>query len=342
MQPPPPPAVQLLQLITGSWVAHAVAVAARLQLADHVAGGPRTVATLAEQTQCHPDSLRRLLRALASVGLFAETAPGEFGPTPMSEALRTADSGSMRAMALFTDEACHRTAWQNLEHSVRTGATAFRHVHGQGFFEYCQKHPSTGAIFDQAMSSFAAVTHAALVKAYDFAPFTDVVDVGGGHGSLLAAILRANPHLRGILFDQPHVVDGARRQPFLTGDLAPRCRLEAGNFFESAPVGGQVYLMKNIIHDWSDDHSRRILQQIRQVIPTNGRVLLAEHVIRPGNDPDFGKILDLEMLVMTDGGRERTADDFANLFASAGFKMTRVIPTEAPLSWIEGEPASRA
>lgn len=335
-----PPPVQALQLITGSWVAHAVAVAARLALPDLVKDGPRSTADLAAATQTHEPSLHRLLRALASLGLFHETEPRTFGPTALSDCLTTKPAGSMRAMSLFTDHPAHREAWRHLLHSVRTGETAFVKAHGEGFFPYIQKHPELQSVFDQAMSSFASVTHDAVVQAYDFKPIRVLADVGGGYGSFLTDILKANPHLRGILYDQPQVIDGARKMPYLTApELAGRIELKAGSFFDSVPAGADAYLMKHILHDWSDDLCLKILRHIHAALPKDGRLLVAENVLKPGNDGDFAKFLDLEMLVMTDGGKERGEAEFAALFADAGFRLVRVVRTESPICMVEGAKA---
>lgn len=332
-----PPSAAVMQLIGGAWVSHLVAAACHLNLPDHLQAGPKSTADLAKITKTHEPSLYRMLRALASLGVFKETEPRTFAPTPMSEALITKDAGSMRAMAIFVDDKAHRDAWVHILQSVRTGETAFKFAHGEHFFPYLQQHHELGHRFDQAMSSFASVTHQAVIKAYDFSKFKCLVDVGGGHGSFLADILKANPKLRGILFDQPQVIEGAKKQPFLTtGDVAKRAELKAGSFFESAPAGGDAYIMKHIIHDWSDEHCRTILGHIHRVMPAGGKLLVVENVIKPGNDPDFGKLLDLEMLAMTDGGKERTEAEFATLFASAGFKFNRVYGSDSPICVVEG------
>jgi hypothetical protein len=280
------------------------------------------------------------MRALASLGVFKETGNRVFAQTPMSEALVTKPAGSMRAMALFCGDKAHMQAWGEMLHSVRTGETAFVKAKGEGFFPYIKKHPEIGEIFDQAMSSFASVTHGAVIKAYDFKPIKVLADIGGGHGSFLADIVKANERLRGILFDQPHVIEGAKKMGFISAkEVGGRIEAKGGSFFEGVPAGADAYMMKHIIHDWSDDHCRTILKHIQGVMPKDGKLLVVENVIRPGNDPDFGKFLDLEMLAMTDGGRERTEAEFAALFASAGFRLTRIVTTESPACVVEGAKA---
>jgi hypothetical protein len=331
----PSPSATLLNLIVGSWVSQAISVAAKLGIADLLEEGPRSCADLAKAAGAHPDALYRLLRTLASTGIFAEEDDGRFALTPLAEGLRTNAPASLRAYAAFCAEDWHWQAWGQLLHSVRTGNSAFEHVHGTQLFDYFARHPQAARAFDEAMTSRGNLEDRAIAAAYDM-PRT-IVDVGGGRGSLIATMLRRNPEARGILFDRPHVIAGATALIREAG-LADRCQLVAGDFFDRVPAGGDVYLMKKVIHDWDDARARAILANCRAVMAGNSRLLLLEPVILPGNDPAFGKLLDLQMLVQTPGGRERTESEHRTLLAAAGLRLTRILPTECTLSIIEAAP----
>lgn len=242
----------------------------------------------------------------------------------------------MRAFAVMLGEEWAWRPWGHLLDSVATGQPAFEHAHGMGVFAYLAERPDASAVFDAAMTGRTGPEADAVVAAYDFSPCGTVVDVAGGQGSLLAAILRANPAARGILFEQPHVLPEARRSLDAAG-LGPRCELVAGDFFASAVAGGDAYVLKKIVHDWDDARAGRILAQVRRAMPTTARLLLVETVVPPGNEPAFGKLADLAMLVWT-GGRERTEAEFRALLAAAGFELTRVVPTRSTLSVIEAAP----
>ena len=332
--PAPPPDAQLAQLIFGKCVTMALAVAAKLRAADKLAAGPKSVADLAGETNTHAPSLYRVMRALASVGVFAEQPDGRFAQTPMSEFLRTGVHGSMRGMADFLGaEWCWRPMGQ-LMHSVRTGQTAFDHVYGEGCFDYLAKHPDESAAFNEGMTGFSTAIGAAVADAYDFSSIGTIVDVGGGHGVLLATVLKKYPELKGVVFDAPHVVEGAT-EPIRAAGLSDRYRTAGGDFFKAVPAGGDAYLMKHIIHDWPDDKATTILKNCRAAANPGAKLLLVEAVIRPGNEPDFGKILDLEMLTGP-SGRERTEAEYAALLAGAGWKLARVVPTKSPVQVVEG------
>ncbi len=332
----PPPDAVLAQLIFGKCVAMAISVAAKLRVADKLAAGPKSVADLARETGTHAGSLYRVLRALASVGVFAEEPDGRFRLTPMAEYLRTGVPGSLRGVADYMGSDWSWRPWGKLLDSVRTGETAFDRVFGEPCFDYLAKHPDESAVFNEGMTGFSSATAPAVAEAYDFSRFGTVVDVGGGHGTLLAAILKAHPDVRGVVYDAPHVADGAREALRAAG-LADRCRVEGGDFFKSVPAGGDAYLMKHIIHDWPDDKATTILRNCRKAVKPGGKLLLVEIVLKPGNEPDLGKILDLEMLVLP-SGRERTEAEYAALFAGAGWRLARVVPTKSPVQVIEGEP----
>jgi hypothetical protein len=325
----------LLRMTNAFQVSQAIYVAATLGIADLLEDGPKSVDELAETTGTHAPTLYRLLRALASVGIFVET-DGRFGLTPLAEYLRTDTPGSLRAFVMLIGQQSIWTSWGHLLHSVRTGESAFRKVYGMAPFEYWADHPEEDAVFKAAMTSHSSGVVDAVVRSYDFSAIGVLLDVGGGEGVLLAAILAANPSLQGILFDQPHVV-GPVGALLERAGVADRCEVVGGSFFEAVPTGADAYLLKSIIHDWDDDAAIEILRACRAAMDDSDKLLVVERVIRPGNDPDPAKFSDLNMLVIP-GGQERTADDFELLYAEAGFKLSNIIRTESAYSIIEGIP----
>jgi hypothetical protein len=332
-----PPDAALVQLILGKCVSMAISVVAKLRVADLLADGPKTIADLAAKTKTHAPSLYRLLRPLAAAGVFTEDVDGRFALTPMGEYLRTGVKGSLRGMADFFGSDWSWRAWGQMLESVQTGRPAFDSVFGEPVFDYLGKHANESAVFNEGMTGFSSNIAPAVAEAYNFAAFKTVVDVGGGHGVLLNTILQAHAGVSGIVFDSPHVVAGAAgaiREAGLTG----RCRAVGGDFFESVPAGGDAYLMKHIIHDWPDDRATTILRNCRKGVNPGGKLLLVELVIAPGNAADFGKLIDLEMLVIA-GGRERTEVEYRQLLAAAGWRLTRVPPTMSPAQIVEAEPA---
>jgi hypothetical protein len=335
-QSAPPPEVVLTQMLAAPLVTQALRVVAELGIADLLAERPRSVDELADESGAHPASLYRFMRALASCGVFAETDSGErvFKLTPMAELLRADVEGSLRDVAIFMGADWHWQVWGDATYSARTGKVAWEHVHGKEVFPYFAEHAEAARVFDNAMTSFSRMVAKAVVAAYDFSSVGKLADIAGGHGSLLAAILRANPQMRGLLFDVPQVIAGAPGLLEAEG-VSERCELATGDFFKSVPVGADAYLMKHIIHDWDDARALAILKNCHRAMPETGKLLLVEMVIPPGNEPHFGKIQDLEML-LSPGGLERTEAEFRELFAAAGFELTRIIPTASPMSVIEG------
>ena len=331
-----PPPVAILQLLTGKWISQAISVAAELSIADHLANGALTPAELATRVDADGLSVERLLRALASVGVFAQDSTGRFENTQLSDALRGNGPGSMRAMAVFFGNHPTWDAWGELIHSVRTGESAFGRVHGMLPFEYWSKNPKAGAYFNDAMTGFSTQELGAIHRAFDFSSIQTLVDVGGGHGVLLCSSLQRNRDQYGILFDQPQVIAGAKASVAQAG-VGTRCQLVAGNFFEQIPQG-DGYILKHILHDWNDAQALAILKAIRRAASSDSRLIVIEAVMATGNQPDFAKLMDLEMLVLYDGGRERTAADFSRLLAAAGFKLSQVIPTDSVASILVAHP----
>lgn len=334
--PAPPPPVQIYLMSQGAVISRALSLAAELGLADLLANGPRDTEQLAQATSTHARSLYRMLRLLSSVGVFTEARPGQFALTPLGECLRSAVPGSMRSWLRMLGLRFWFHTYAEALHSLRTGEPAFARSVGMEFFDYLATHPQEGEIFDAAMSDFGRGVAAAVVREYDFSGLAKIVDVGGGNGSLVSAILQANPWMTGILFDQPHVIEGARRSIADAG-LAARCDIVGGDFFSSVPAGGDVYVLRRIIHDWDDDSALKILRNCRAAMKDTARVLLVETVIPPGDEPHPGKLGDFVMLTAL-GGQERTAEEYAQLLDTAGFRLNRVVSTASPMSVLEGVP----
>jgi hypothetical protein len=323
---PLPPSLVLRRLVTGYQVTQAIHVAAKLGLADLLADGPRSSDDLAAATGTHPEALYRLLRALAGVGVFREEEERRFGLTELGAGLRADAPDSLAGWAAFVGEPYHRQAWGALEHSVRTGANAFRHVHGTDSWSFREHHPDLSAGFDRAMADLARQVAGAVLAAYDFGRFGTIVDVGGGTGAFLAAILARHPATRGVLFDQPHVVAGA--PPVLAAaGVADRCAVVAGSFFETVPAGGDACLLKAILHDWEDEQCVEILRVCRRAMAEGAALLVVERELGPPNAAPDGKFSDLNMLVGP-GGRERTPGEYAALFAAAGFRFVGSTPSD--------------
>ncbi len=325
--------VELDHLITGYWVSQAIYAAAKFGIADHLEDGPRSVDELAATTSTDPDALYRLLRALASRGIFSEVKERQFALTPLAEALRSNVPGSKKALALMSGDEQFR-AWADIEYSIRTGKMAFDKVFGKPVFEYLGEHPEKAKIFDAAMVGIHGRESDGIAAAYDFSKINVVADIGGGNGSQLIGLLTKCPHLKGILFDLPHVIERAKEGIAAAG-LAGRCELVAGSFFEGVPSGADAYLMRHIIHDWDDEKSLTILRNCHKVMSADSKLLVVESVIPPGNEPFYGKFLDLVMLLIP-GGKERTQAEYRKLFKQGGFELSRILPTESEVSVVEG------
>ena len=332
-----PPAAYLGQLIGNTGFVHAILVAANLGLADLLKDGPLSIADLAEATGTHARSLYRMLRALASRGIFSEDADGRFSLTALADPLRSDAPDSIHNWALFVGSEAELQTWAHLSYSVRTGKPAFEHIFGKGWFDYLDDQPEMAQIFNKLMTGGSTSDGGAIIEAYDFSVYRKIVDVGGGHGALLAHILEQAPQSSGVLFDAPSVIAGA------TGAIDTqvnqgRAERVAGNFFEAVPNGGDAYVLKYIIHDWDDERAIVILKNCRQAMAENGRVLLVEMVIPAGNAPSPGKFLDLEMLLYF-YSRERTEAEYCDLLQQAGLELITITPTASPFSIIEAAAA---
>lgn len=334
-----PPGVVLYQMAVGHYVSRALHLAAKLGLADLLVGGARDADALAAATETHAPSLRRVLRLLASVGVFEEGEDGRFALTPLGDALRSDVPFSSRASVMLFAGVGIQDSWKELEYCVRTGQPAFRKDSPDGD-AFSHMDPEQTKIFDDAMATFAPATAAAIAAAYDFSKVGTLVDVGGGNGALLIGILGAHPHLRGVVFDRSEPAERARKKVHEAG-LESRCEVIAGDFFSSVPAGGDAYLLKHVIHDWPDEQATAILRNCRAVIQPGGRLLIAEGIYPPRIDRSLesrgAAANDVNMLVVA-GGRQRSEAEFRSLYEGAGFALTRSIETPARLSLIEGVP----
>jgi hypothetical protein len=328
----PAPNEQILQFATAYQLSACLYAAAQMKIADLIAEGPKHVSELARAAQANEDALYRILRALACVGIFTEVGPRAFANTPASELLRAGARESLRDMVLFVSDPFHFRNYAEFMHSVRTGGTVVKKVTGREVWEYLEEDKAEAEIFNAAMTTFSAQLAPPVLEAYDFSGLGSLVDVAGGHGFLLTSILKKHADLRGILFDLARVAPAAKSRIESLG-LASRCEIVSGDFFKSVPAANN-YIMKNIIHDWDDAHAVAILKNCAGAMRGKGKVILLEMVISPGNEPHFGKILDIEMLALA-GGRERTEAEFAGLFSAAGLRLTRVVPTKSPMCVIE-------
>lgn len=325
----------LMQMINSTWVSQSICVAAKIGIADLLKDGSKSNDELALSLNVNADALYRILRALSSLGIFAEMEDRHWKLTPMAEYLQSDFPETLRGMAIMGSVTAYWEAWGNIFYSVKTGKPAFDDINGMPAFEYLAQNPEASAIFNEAMTSVSKVEAAAVVESYDFSEIQTLVDIGGGHGYLLSSILKANPTLKGIVYDLPFVAESATLHQQIA-EIQGRCSFASGSFFDKVPLGADAYLMKHIIHDWNDSRCITILKNCHDAITDNGKLLVIETVIPGANEPSIGKLVDIEMLVMTNGGRERTAEEFKELFAQGGFELTNIIPTPSPVCIIEG------
>ena len=325
----------MLQLLNGAHVAGAVSCLAQLGIPDLIESAPKSAGELATQLGADPQALYRLMRATASVGVLSEGPDGKFSQTPMSTVLRGDATPSLRALAMMGNREWHARGWSHLEYCVRTGKQALDQIYGAPIFEFLKQNPSEAQIFNDAMTQISMMDSPAVADAYNFDGIRSIVDVGGGHGLLLATILRQNPNLRGTLYEMPHVLEGAKNGPLKP--VMGHCTLASGDMFSSVPAGTDAYIMKHIIHDWPDKRCVQILKACRKGVNPGGKLLVVDSVIHPGNEFSPSKFLDLQMLIFP-SGCERTEKQFRDLFAAAGWKLSRIIPTAATDSIVEGTP----
>ena len=333
-----PPQVQIAQMVGGHVVTRAMYAFAELGIADLLKDGPRSAADLAPQTGAQAAPLYRLLRMMAGLGFVAEDADHRFASTPLGDAMRSDAPGHSRSMVRLIAGPLGWRVLGEFLHSVKTGEAGSEKALGQPMFDYLATAPQDATLFNEMMIAFHGAEPPAVAAAYDFSGFGTIVDIGGGTGNLLTTVLQANSGVRGVLYDLPHVAAQARDLIASRG-LSDRCAVKEGSFFDALPEGGDAYMLSHIIHDWDEASCIRILSNCRRAMKPGGRLLLVEMVIPPGNDFHPGKLTDMIMLAFTPGGCERTAAEYATLFAKAGFTLTRVVPTASPVSVVEATPA---
>jgi hypothetical protein len=336
-QPQLPPDAQLLNLMFGKTIASSLGALAKLAVADHMSPGEfRDVAAISAHSGTDEASLYRVLRVLASVGVFAQDGRA-FRLTEVGELLRTDHPRSLRNLNWTWFDEWRSRAYENLAETLQTGTNGVQLAYGKHAWDHFKDFPEQGRLFSEAMTSFSRASGAAILDAYDFSGIERLADVGGGHGMLLSSILGKYPSISGVLFDLPHVIEQARAAPHTAG-LGARLSFEPGSFMENVPSGCDAYIMKHIIHDWHDEGCLRILHMIREKLPAHGRVLVCDMVVNETPEPSPAKLLDIEMLACTEGGKERTAREFAELLSTAGFRLERIVPTAGPICVIEGRP----
>ena len=332
-----PAHVQLIQMCAGAWVSAAVCAAARLGIADHLAGGARSAADLASATGTHAPSLHRFLRTLAGFGIVEAGPDARFALTPLGEALKTGAPGAARSTLIAFGGKSFWRPWEEIIYSLETGKPAFDKIWGMPFFDYLARDAEAASFFSEAMVGFHGSEPPTVAAAYDFSDVGTVIDVGGASGNMLAALLSRHAHLRGVLFDLPHVVRDAPALLEAHG-VAGRVTIEPGSFFERVPAGGDAYVLSHIIHDWSEEQCLTILGHCRKAMGPGGRLLIVETVLPEGNTPHQGKLQDLVMLVFP-GGQERSEAEYKDLLRKAGFRLRRVVPTTSVVSVVEAVPA---
>ena len=328
---------ELLHVRDGLIVHQALYAAAKLGVADLLKDGPQATTELAAQLQVNESALHRVLRALASRGIFEETSPRIFANNASSSYLRTGVPGSVRSVVIFWGTETYYRPFGEILYSIETGQAARSKLLGMDGWEYMQQNPEVARIFDDAMTGLSALVGPVIANAYDFGNWGSIMDVGGGNGILLASILQAHPRLRGVLADLPHVLERAREHAFLGGALEARTAIQPCDFFHEVPTGCRAYVMKHVIHDWDNEDAHIILANCRRAVPADGTLLLVEWALPEGNVPSAGKLIDVVMLIMT-GGRERTVEEYRQLLARAGFRLNRVVPTSTDLNIIEALP----
>jgi hypothetical protein len=335
-----PPHVQLMKFIVGKWISKPIYAAAEFGIADILAEGPKTIDELAHLTGTHAPSLYRVMRTLASVGIFAEAEDKRFELTPTAGFLK---SGALRSVSLMLNSDWNENAWSYFINGVRTGETAFDKAHGMPISRWLEKEPEAAEVLHEANAVKAAGSHRAIIDAYDFSAFETLVDVGGGYGALLMEILDANPSMKGIVVDLPTVISAAKRK-IETRGLVDRCKTAACDFLQTEPSsdkgnippGSDAYILSNILHDWPDEECITILKKCAKAMKRTSTLLVVEMIIQPGNEPSIAKLLDMEMMVLSNG-RERMREEFKYLFESAGFELSRILPTKESIYIIEGK-----
>jgi hypothetical protein len=325
----------LLELTQGSMITQAVYAAAKLGIADTLGDGPLTAAEIAERVDANPEATYRLLRLLASYSVFAERADGRFELTPMADALRADAPMSMRRIALLMGHPIHWEDWSHLADSVQTGEASLPKVRGMSAWEFFESNPEYAGVFFQGMSNLSDLETEPVAAGYDYSRFHKIVDVGGGRGNLLAAVLQKAADAKGVLFAPASAADA--QELLEQSGVADRCTIENGFFLDSVPAGGDAYILKHIVHDWPEEQAVKILRNARDAMGPKGTLLLVEFVLGEGNEPHIGKLVDLWLMLLV-GGKERTRAQYSELLAKAGFRLTQVVETASAISIVEAQP----
>lgn len=333
---PETPEARVMPIIMGLLASSAVSALARLGIPDQLESGPKSANELAAATGVEPDLLRRLMRATESLGILARTTDGRWQQTPMSDTLRAKPEGSLKDLAVFMADEWHVRGFGSLDETIRTGEQAIERIYGMPTFEFFRTHPEAGENFNRAMAGFSTMDVPAVLDAYDFSGIESITDVGGGHGLLVNSILERYPSMMGTLYELPQVIPGAREH--VRPSVRDRLELAEGNMFESVPPGADAYIMKRIVHDWSDEMGEKLLSNCRSGVADDGRLIVVDAVVPAGGEFSPSKLMDLAMMLFV-GGKERTEHEFRTLFESAGWKLARIVPTASQLSIIEGTPA---
>lgn len=334
-------AMRIRELATQYFVSRTLHTAAELDVASCLISGAQPVEFIARQVGADADALYRVLRALASIGVFNETAPRVFGNTATSRLLMAEQEGSMRDLVLLFGDPTAWRSWEALMHTLRTGEPSFDQVYGQPIFEYFSGNAEAAGRFDRAMASGTRLTNGAILSAFDFRGIVSMVDVAGGVGAALAHVLQGYPDMRGVVFDLPHVAERAHAHIAAQG-LAGRCQFVAGSFFDAVPSGADAYFLKHILHDWGDEDCVRILRSCRAACRPDARLLICERPVPEGNEPSSAKWIDLHMMLSNRGGRERTAQEYDGLLRRSGFSLNRIIATDTPWCLLEAQPVGSA
>jgi hypothetical protein len=328
----------LLRMLDSVVIHQALYAAATLGVADLLKDGPRTTVDLCRQIDVNEAALYRTLRALAGEGVFEETTPRTFANNELSRFLVTGVPGSIRSMIVFKGGGHYFAPFGEILYSIQTGQSARTKMYGMNGFEYLRRHPEMARVFDDAMTNISELSASAIASAYDFGRWCSLMDVGGGNGILLAAILKVHRALRGVLADRPHVLERARQRGFLGGELEGRSTMLDCDFFRQVPSGCRAYIMKHVIVDWDDERAHAILANCRQAIPADGVLLVVDFALPEGNTRSAGKLADIAMLVLT-GGKVRTVQEYRDLFDGAGFRLNQAIPVPGDLQILEAMPA---
>ena len=326
---------KLMQMLTGQYITQAIYVVAKLGIADLFKDGAKSIDELAKLTEVNAEFLYRILRALTSHGIFVEVNNGYFEITSLAEYLQSDFPGSIRDVAILEGEEWLWQGWGNMLNALKTGVSGFESQFGMSVIEYLKQNPEQGKMFKAGLKAYSTMINNAVLDAYDFSSISKLVDVGGGYGTLLFTILKANSTMTGVLFDLPSVIERAKEGNNFQGELVGRYEMVSGDFFESVPGSGNAYILKQIIHNWDDEHAIEILKSCHQAMPIDGKLLVIDPIIS-SKEPSFATFLDLQLLITHSGARIRTANEFRELFTKAGFQLTKIIPTRSPCSIVEG------